>query len=212
MRLQAAVLVLAASALGGCDSRRDGGDPPEQAAAEAAPSARSARDPAPATVGEAASGAPGVEGPAPGAIGFEGFGPARFGDPAEAVRQAWDGDLGEERPMERGGCHYLVPRPLRGEGDGIAFMIEGDRFVRIDVRDPAITAPGGARVGLAGDEVRALYPGVEALPHKYDPAGGVLRVGGPGGGVLVMELDGDGRVDAWRIGVPPQVDYVEGCS
>ena len=42
----------------------------------------------------------------------------------------------------------------------------------------------------------------------------VLRVADPGGGngALVLELDKDGRVDEWRIGVPPQVDYVEGCS
>ena len=67
---------------------------------------------------------------------------------------------------------------------------------------------------MTADDVRALYPKVEAQPHKYDPAGQVLRVADPAGGkgVLVLELDKDGRVDEWRIGVPPQVDYVEGCS
>jgi hypothetical protein len=29
---------------------------------------------------------------------------------------------------------------------------------------------------------------------------------------LVFEIDADGRVTAWRAGLPPQVDYVEGCS
>ncbi|HWI23748.1 MAG TPA: lectin, partial [Lysobacter sp.] len=33
-----------------------------------------------------------------------------------------------------------------------------------------------------------------------------------GKGVLVFETDAAGKVTAWRAGVPPQVDYVEGCS
>ena len=42
----------------------------------------------------------------------------------------------------------------------------------------------------------------------------MLRVSAPdgGNGALVLELDAEGRVDEWRVGVPPQVDYVEGCS
>ena len=38
---------------------------------------------------------------------------------------------------------------------------------------------------------------------------------GGGNGVLLFETDGKGdddKVTAWRIGVPSQVDYVEGCS
>ena len=30
--------------------------------------------------------------------------------------------------------------------------------------------------------------------------------------VLVFETDEAGRVQEWRIGLPPQVDYVEGCG
>ncbi|TQC57293.1 lectin, partial [Pantoea dispersa] len=31
-------------------------------------------------------------------------------------------------------------------------------------------------------------------------------------GVLVFETDAAGKVVAWRVGLPPQVDYVEGCG
>ena len=31
-------------------------------------------------------------------------------------------------------------------------------------------------------------------------------------GVLLFETNAEGNVASWRIGVPPQVDYVEGCS
>ena len=29
---------------------------------------------------------------------------------------------------------------------------------------------------------------------------------------LVFQVDGVGSVTGWRVGLPPQVDYVEGCS
>ncbi len=218
MRLQASLLAIAVATLSACGAPRD--DTGTAPAAEAAsppvqlpPAEASPASDAGSTAGQA--GSLRVDAPAEGSIGFDGFGPARFGDSAEAVRQAWGGDLGDAQPSEPGGCHYLIPQPLGSEGYRTAFMIEGDRFVRMDVRDAAVTAPGGAKLGMTGDQVRALYRGrVEELPHKYDPQGSVLRVTAPegGSGVLVLELDGDGRVDEWRVGVPPQVDYVEGCS
>ena len=216
MRLCATVLVLSFAALAGCDGGPTAPAGPPPAAQPPAPAG-------PAQPGEPASpsrpsAAPAdplrIDGAAEGALRFDGFGPVRFGDDAQAVRQAWGGDLGAAGPVEPGGCHYLIPQPLGPEGYRIAFMVEGDRFVRVDVADPSIEAPGGARVGMAGDAVRALYPGrVAEQPHKYDPDGRVLRVAAPAGeGALVLELDADGRVDEWRVGIPPQVDYVEGCS
>ena len=222
MRLQVSLLALAVATFSACGTQRDD--------AATAPSAvDAAPPPAPSTPADATGGPPDsaaaaaagqatgslrVDAPAEGTIGFAGFGPAQFGASAEAVRQAWGGDLGDAQPSEPGGCHYLIPQPLGSEGYRTAFMIEGDRFVRVDVRDASVTAPGGAKLGMTGDEVRALYQGrVEEQPHKYDPQGKVLRVAAPdGGGVLVLELDAAGRVDEWRVGVPPQVDYVEGCS
>ena len=222
MRLPVCLLSLAVVSLAACGTQRDDPDTAQPAADAASPSASSpagtpgappASGPAPAT-GQA-TGSLRVAAPAEGTIGYAGFGPAPFGASAEAVRQAWGGDLGDAQPAEPGGCHYLIPQPLGSEGYRTAFMIEGDRFVRVDVRDAGVAAPGGAKIGMTGDEVRALYQGrVEEQPHKYDPEGKVLRVAAPDGanGALVLELDADGRVDEWRVGVPPQVDYVEGCS
>lgn len=221
MRLPKAFLpVLAAAALCACGAQPGDADsatpavetaPPPSADAADAPAA----DPAPVPAAGQATGSLRVGTPAEGTVSFAGFGPAPFGSSAEQVRQAWGGDLGDEQPSESGGCHYLIPQPLGPEGYRTAFMIEGDRFVRMDVRDAAVTAPGGARIGMTHEEIRALYADrLEERPHKYDPQGKVLRVTAPegGNGVLVLELDAAGRVDAWRVGVPPQVDYVEGCS
>ncbi|NZA25366.1 lectin [Luteimonas sp. SJ-92] len=173
-----------------------------------------AGDVPPATAADVPA-APGAM-PAEGAIDFAGFGPAAFGADAEQVRMAWGGDLqAMPEPDEPGACHYLMPAMAQGEGYRIAFMIEGDRFVRIDVRDREIGAPGGGRAGMDAAQIEALYPGrVETRPHKYVDDASYLRIadGAGGGGVLVFETDAAGRVGEWRVGLPPQVDYVEGCS
>ena len=151
--------------------------------------------------------------PAQGTIGFEGFGPAKFGATAEEVRMAWGGDLGEPQPSEPGGCYYLIPQPSTDDGYRVAFMIEGEQFARIDVRADAVTAPGGGKAGMSADEIRDLYgDGMQEQPHKYTD-GKYLRIAdAASGNALVFETDADGTVDEWRIGTPPQVDYVEGCS
>lgn len=152
--------------------------------------------------------------PAPGSISFAGFGPAAFGDDDEAVRQAWGGVL-RALPDAAEPCHFLSPPVEADSGYQVAFMIEGGRFVRIDIASPRVTAPGGGKVGMRAEEIEALYPGmVERQPHKYVDDGQYLRIGDPdgGSGVLLFEADADGLVGEWRIGLPPQVDYVEGCA
>jgi len=151
--------------------------------------------------------------PATGAIGFEGFGPAPFGADAEAVRQAWGGEL-DGLPRQGDACYHLSPPIPPGSGFALAFMIEHDEFVRIDVAREGIDAPGGGEVGMSTGQVEALYPDLERRDHKYVEGGRYLRVEDPDGGdgVLVFETGADGIVTAWRVGVPPQVDYVEGCS
>ncbi|WP_255516354.1 hypothetical protein [Luteimonas suaedae] len=217
--LAAAALVLALSA---CQERPQTTDP----AADSVASGDAMTDPAapppldqpeedvpPATAADAAAATGAM--PAEGAITFEGFGPAAFGADQEQVRMAWGRDLGEPTPSEPGGCYYLMPQPQPSDGYRIAFMVEGDRFSRIDVRADDIVAPGGGRVGMSADEIEALYPGrVERRPHKYVEGASYLRIPDEAGGkgVLLFATDEHGRVTEWRIGVPPQVDYVEGCS
>jgi hypothetical protein len=159
---------------------------------------------------------------AAGAITFEGFGSALFGAGPEQVRTAWDiaSHLAQGRdlkaaPPEPAACYYLMPQPPPPGGYRIAFMIEGGRFARIDVRADDIVAPGGGRAGMNAEEIEALYPGrIEERPHKYVEGGKYLRIPDEmgGEGVLLFAADEQGRVTEWRVGVPPQVDYVEGCS
>lgn len=195
------------------------GDRPPATVDAAAPTGRSLDgDPAaPPPFDPATATAP----PAPGShrpavvedvITFDGFGPVAFGADQEQVRMAWGADLGDAVPSEPGGCYSLAPQPPGDPGYGIAFMIEADRFARIDVRNAGYAAPGGGKVGMDRSDIERLYAGrVEATQHKYVEGAQVLRVR-EGERALVFETDAAGRVTGWRIGTPPQVDYVEGCG
>lgn len=210
-------LLAALATQAGCGERA-----PPAATSKALPAATPADEAGATPPATPASTDPGGEGslrvkvPAESAITFQGFGPAKFGATVEAMRMAWGGDLGDATPSEPGGCFYLMPQPIGASGYRNAFMIEGDRFVRMDVRRADVAAPGGGKAGMTKAQLAALYPAIEQQPHKYTD-GLYLRIKDPAGsnGVLVFEIDGKGdqaKVTEWRIGLPPQVDYVEGCS
>ena len=167
----------------------------------------SAASPAPedaaAVTGPPADGAP--------ASRWDGTGQATFGMSADEVRAAWDGGLAGNAVEEDPACFHLRPAS-QPEGAYFAMMFGEDRFVRYSLSNDAMTAPGGGRRGMSGEEIEGLYPGrVERQPHKYSD-GEYLRIPGEGGSVLVFETDASGRVTQWRVGLPPYVDYVEGCA
>lgn len=110
-------------------------------------------------------------------------------------------------------CFHLWPKGQAGSGE-LAFMFEGGRFVRYSTERPTVVAPGGGEIGMTTSRIDGLYAGkVEHQPHTYG-AGEYLRITN-GSHVLIFETDAKGatgKVTEWRVGVPPQVDYVEGCS
>ena len=212
-----ACLLMLALALASCTRPPDTAAQAEEPDWE--PMARSAQDEGhdgpegadvpPATVPHAASALATL------ATSFEGFGPVRFGEGAESLRELWKGGLeGDADPADPQACYYLFPRARPQHGHGTAFMIERGRFVRVDVDQAGAVAPGGGRIGMDAEQIHALYPGqVEEAPHKYVEGGRYLRVVADGSpAVLVFEVDADGQVRSWRVGLPPQVDYVEGCG
>ena len=147
-------------------------------------------------------------------ISFEGFGPAHFGDNEESIRQSWGRPL-KITGTDKDSCRQLIPEPKLGSTYRIVFMLEDGHFVRYVVDVDQYVAPGGLKVGASADEVLKTYAGhVEAMPHKYVEGAQYLVVTPPQGGDkrLLFETDAQGKVIAWRIGVMPQVMYVEGCS
>jgi hypothetical protein len=206
-------LLAIALALAACTDRVE--RPHDAAAAKpAAPAATDAAPPPPSTPVPAAPAPAMTSGPMPasGAIGYSGFGPARFGATAEEVRMAWGKDMAGG-PGDPQGCYYLYPEPHQKGSHRIGFMIENQRFSRLDVDVADIVAPGGGRVGMSAAEIGQHYTGLVEQPHKYVEGAKYLRhADAASGAVLVFETDASGKVTAWRLGTPPQVDYVEGCG
>ena len=143
---------------------------------------------------------------------WDGFGEAQFGMDGEQVKIVWPGTL-TGAAAAGSSCYHLSPAG-GAEPVGLAMMFENGGFVRYSVSAGDLTAPGGGARGMDLAGIEALYPGkAVASGHKYVPGGHSLRIEQDGGGhVLVFETDPAGVVTEWRVGVPPQVDYVEGCS
>ncbi len=147
---------------------------------------------------------------------FDGYGDLRFGIVADEMPQAWGGELVTLGKDDNPGCYFMTPKWVEVPAE-FAFMIGDGKFARYGTESGKFVAPGGGKVGMTKAEVAALYAGrIEERPHKYTD-GQYLRIadGAGGDGVLVFETDGKtdtAKVTEWRVGVPPQVDYVEGCS
>ena len=144
---------------------------------------------------------------------FLGYGDMKLGSTVDEARAAWGGEL-NGAPMEGTTCHYLWPKWITRPAD-FAFMMEEGKFVRYDVGTDKETAPGGGKVGMSVDELQKLYGGaLKASPHKYTQGGQYLAMdaGDVAPTRLVFEADATGKITSWRVGLSPQVDYVEGCS
>lgn len=204
-------LALLLCALSACSEDRASPMTTPTSAASPAPIVSAPAEPAAATASVARE--PRVEDRS--TIHFGGFGPAAFGSDEAALRGAWGQALEGAKPDTPDGCYYLFPAPRPQGGYGTAFMFEGLRFVRIDVDNPDIAAPGGGRIGMRDEEIEAIYAGrIASQPHHYVEDARYLRIADADGrpGVLLFETDATGLVTRWRIGIAPQIDYVEGCS
>lgn len=191
-------LAIVLALLGGCDKKSElPTEPPRPSTATQPNEAPSQRKPANSN-------------PA----GFNGFGPAKFGGDEESVRISWGRPLKATKPDEGMSCYYLYSDSMPHQR-GISFMLEEGRFVRYDVRDPRQKAPGNIVVGDSSTAIMQAYAGhVHNQPHKYIEGAHTLIVTPPQAksARLIFETDANDKVTEWRVGVPPQVYYVEGCS
>ncbi|MEO6065594.1 MAG: hypothetical protein ABIP49_07455 [Lysobacterales bacterium] len=147
------------------------------------------------------------------AVHWNGLGEIELGMGVDEVRDAWQVELDDSGAEESEACFYLS-ETMHRPASAPALMFEEGRLVRFDVDTPALGAPGGGRVGMEAIEILERYgeDNVERMPHKYTD-GEYLRVESPDGdSVLLFETNEEDVVTEWRIGVEPQIDYVEGCS
>ena len=143
---------------------------------------------------------------------YDGYGDMRFGMDEASFDKAWGGEL-KGAPEQGSSCSYKSPKGVKLSAD-FAFMFEHGRFVRYDVGTAKEAAPGGGTVGMTAEKIQQLYgPDVVVQLHKYVEGAKTLRIAAPdGAAALVFETDAQGKVTRWHAGIPPQVDYVEGCS
>ena len=143
-----------------------------------------------------------------------GFGPIVVGMTPLEARTAAGGRLQLPEPLRAEGCDYASVPGVEGL-EGLSFMIENGRVVRVDVRARGIRTVEGGAVGDTEGRIQELYAGrVTVSPHKYTD-GHYLTVASrnaAGGSVqLIFETDGQ-VVTRFRGGLLPQVAYVEGCG
>jgi hypothetical protein len=144
---------------------------------------------------------------------FKGYGEATFGMNSKELREAWKAPLSGQAPANLGDCYQLATDPAAPKS--LTLMIEGDKLVRYDVNNDAEVAPGGGKRGMDIGQIRKLYAGrIREQPDKYVPGAVDLRVSADddSGSALVFQTDAAGKVTSWRVGQPPAVDCVEGCS
>ena len=152
-------------------------------------------------------------------LAINGIGPIRVGMTVDEASQSagirliriGSGGLDEYQ------CSYVQPQ---GEPKGISFMVTKGRIARVDISSKRITTIKGARIGDNENRILSLYPGqIKAKPHPYvsrPPDNGKYLTFVPKDAVdknyrLIFETSKN-RVDRFRSGKLPEVEYIEGCS
>jgi hypothetical protein len=150
--------------------------------------------------------------PQPQFITAHGFGPLALGMTATDAGKVTDGALTVPPASAPDQCEYAK---WSTAPSGVMVMFEGGTLVRVDVTAPGTPTVEGLEVGQSAARADSLY-GAKATrrPHKYE-AGEYLIVKplAPQDSLqrLVVELT-SGKVARFRIGLFPQVEYVEGCA
>ena len=186
--------------------------PPEEAAATPAPAI-----PATSTSGMTETADTGTETPVRelgtecGTVTAEGLCGVEFGMTADDARAAHQGELynmGDSGTGDDQACMYLGPKE---DNYDVGYMLVDGTVQRIDIRAPGVATGEAVQVGMLAGEVEGIYPDLERQPNKYSEYEDLI-VQLSGEAKLIMETDENGLIASYRIGLPPAVDYVEGCG
>jgi hypothetical protein len=149
-------------------------------------------------------------------IGVRGAGVVTIGMTVREAEAATGQDfvpLGEPSPGSD--CSYVR---VTGVTRSLAFMLKGQRIVRVDVGPPRGTnaTTRGIRRGHSEAAVKRAYRGrIRVAPHHYVPRGHELIYAPAERSLrnrrIVFETDGR-KVTYIRAGRLPEVRYIEGCS
>jgi hypothetical protein len=149
-------------------------------------------------------------------LAINGIGPIRVGMTVDEASKA--GGIRLIRSGSRGideyQCSYVQPK---GEPKGIRFMVTKGRIARVDITSKPITTLSGARIGDSENRILSLYPGqIKATPGYIgrEPDGKYLtfvpKDAADKNYRIIFETSKN-RVDRFRSGKLPEVEYTEGC-
>lgn len=157
------------------------------------------------------------------AIGYDGFNgsdqadtvTAKFGADSASVRQAWGGEMKDNRDQRPdAACHLLYP--VRGAvTHQYAFLMAGDKLAGIDVYDAKAIAPGGGRVGMSIAEINQAYAGrTKQVANPTFEGSAFIEVAAPQAknSQLTFETDALGTVTHWRISERGALEASESCT
>ena len=157
------------------------------------------------------------------AIGYDGFNgsdqagtvTAKFGADSASVRQAWGGEMKDNRDQRPDdACHLLYP--VRGAvTHQYAFLMAGDKLAGIDVYDAKAVAPGGGRIGMSIAEITQTYAGkTRQVANPTFEGSAFIEVDAPQAkhSQLTFETDALGTVTHWRISERGALEASESCT
>ena len=149
-------------------------------------------------------------GPGPGTpITAEGWGPVNVGMTPDQMAHALGAPLSIEANFtDSDECLYMHS----DAAPGLRFMIEEHRLVRVETSASVYSTSEGVRVGDTPASAREAYSDrLQIKPHKYDPDGYYVVIGGKTADTALLIEVSEGRVVEIRGGLEPAVEYVEGC-
>ena len=146
-----------------------------------------------------------------GPVSADGFCGVKFGMTVAAAKAVYPGKLqtlSADDAVDPQACFELFGNtPIKG----VSFLVEQSKIGRVDFLEEGPKSADGFGVGSDAAKMRARYgAALKEQPNKYEPEVTDLVVDAPPGR-QVFEVQ-DGKVRAWRAGVPPTIDYVERCG
>lgn len=145
-------------------------------------------------------------------VDFDGIGPVHIGMRIGAVQQMLGGTVRVERIEDGEACGFAYFSEVPS---GIAFMVEDDTIVRVDVDTLGYLTRDGHGVGTPESVLRDFFGSrLRVEEHPYEgPIGHYLIVDGPTRPTRRMIFETDGAVvTRYRSGRIPDVDLIEGCA
>jgi hypothetical protein len=144
-------------------------------------------------------------------VSFTSYGPATIGMTVPQLKKALGVAIINKDSNPSGSCRFVG---FEDHEQGVMFMLENERVVRIDISNPDVRTVSGARIGDSKKAILTLYKGrVGTEPHAYDIGGYYLKILSKNKMHGISFSLSDGKiVDGFHVGLAEEINYAEGCS